>query len=204
MNRILIVMCALAFAVAANMIPATVAQADSNPVPNCISFDSVPSGVYIPFSARTSPPMQHPSYPGLPVVGHSFSTSIGSVTMEEFEWGNGQAYNGGAAVIVSSGLAGGTLNEIEVNNINLQMQFPQAVNGLGLRFGEYGGNINFMLNGDFRNIANFATLNNQIVGGVHVSVVNGFGNDMGTIALSGAIHNFMIGGQELWLDNICS
>jgi len=35
------------------------------------------------------------------------------------------------------------------------------------------------------------------------TVVNGFGNDSGTLRLEGKVERFAIGGQELWLDEVC-
>jgi hypothetical protein len=35
------------------------------------------------------------------------------------------------------------------------------------------------------------------------TVVNGFGNDMGTLRLNGEIHSFALGGQELVIDHLC-
>jgi hypothetical protein len=34
-------------------------------------------------------------------------------------------------------------------------------------------------------------------------VVNGFGNDQGTLTLEGVIDTFALGGQELWIDDLC-
>jgi len=90
-----------------------------------------------------------------------------------------------------------------VNNINLAFDFGNPVHSLSLMFGEYGGNLNIDINGDFRNFNNFADLNGQTVGGVQVSVVNGLGNDRGRLQLDGVITSFAVGGQELWIDDVC-
>jgi hypothetical protein len=62
-----------------------------------------------------------------------------------------------------------------------------------------------MVNGDFRNVANLVSLNGLTVGGVTVTVTATAvgGNSYGIIVLDGVIKEFSIGGQELWLDDIC-
>lgn len=91
-----------------------------------------------------------------------------------------------------------------MNNVSLDFNFGSSLAGLTLPFGEYGGNLNININGDFRNFENFADINGLVIGGVKVSVVNGFGNDTGLLQLSGGIGSFSVGGQELWIDNVCS
>ncbi|WP_264322338.1 SdrD B-like domain-containing protein [Zarconia navalis] len=78
----------------------------------------------------------------------------------------------------------------------------ESVTDLSLVFGEFGGNLNLEINGDFRNFEDFADIDGDTVGGVDVSVVNGFGDDQGTLQLSGDISSFSVGGQELWIDDV--
>ncbi|MEE8524447.1 MAG: hypothetical protein V3T72_10990, partial [Thermoanaerobaculia bacterium] len=70
-------------------------------------------------------------------------------------------------------------------------------------FGEFGGNLNIEINGDFQNFGDFADIDGMIIGGVQVAVTNGFGNDQGTLLLTGEIHSLAIGGQELVIDHVC-
>jgi hypothetical protein len=154
------------------------------PLGDCLLFESLPSGeVYL--------------------VGDSFSELDAQVEVTEFTWSNGIVYAGGQAQVVSSGLAGGSGQELAVNNVNLDFDFGNPVQSLTLLFGEYGGNLNLEINGDFRNFNNFADLDGQTVGGVQVSVVNGHGNDRGKLELDGLITSFAVGGQELWIDDVC-
>jgi hypothetical protein len=62
-----------------------------------------------------------------------------------------------------------------------------------------------LVNGDFRNVGNLVSLNGATVGGVNVTVTAAQqgGNWYGIIVLDGAIKEFSLGGQELWLDEIC-
>ena len=136
-------------------------------------------------------------------VGDTFPESGTPITLEDFQWSNSVWTSAGFARIENGGLAGGSGKEIQVNNVNLRFAFGNPTPGLKMRFGEYGGNLNIDINGAFRNFENFADIDGATIGGVNVVVVNGLGNDMGSIVLTGVINSFAIGGQELWLDDIC-
>ncbi len=132
-----------------------------------------------------------------------FTTSGIPITAKPFQWSNGTWYSGGWTRVVNTGDAGGSGKEMWVNNINLDFGFPgPLLSGLSLLFGEYGGNLNIEINGDFRNFENFVEINGDIIGGVSVSVVNGLGNDMGSLTLKGTINQFAIGGQEFAIDDV--
>jgi len=136
-------------------------------------------------------------------VGASFVDSGALVTGHPFVWSDGTPFSGGSVLVQNVGLAGGSGNELAVNNINLEFDFGAPLTGLSFRFGEYGGNLNIEVNGDFVNFDNFADIHGATIGGVDVSVINGLGNDMGWVRLDGTVHSFLVGGQELWLDDVC-
>ena len=136
------------------------------------------------------------------VVGNSFVTAGVTVLASDFFWNGDILFSGGRADVVNAGLAGGSGNELAVNNINLNFNFGGPIPGLDLMFGEYGGNLNLNINGDLRNFQDFVDVNGLTIGGVSVAALNGFGNDIGTLSLSGTINSFAIGGQELWIDNV--
>jgi hypothetical protein len=152
----------------------------------CVDFEDLPL-----------PPM------GVYHVGDTFPTGPAIVTALPFQWSGGGWTSDGYAQVDTSGLAGGSGQEMMVNNVNLHFHFAAPLSCLELKFGEYGGNLNIEINGDFRNFENFADINGLIIGGVEVSVVNGLGNDQGTLTLNGTIHSFVLGGQELWIDDVC-
>jgi hypothetical protein len=137
------------------------------------------------------------------VVGQAFVDSAVVVTMHPFQWSGGTMYNGGHARVDNQTLAGGSGLDVNANNVNLRFAFSAPLAGLRFRFGEYGGNLNIRINGGFRNFDNFADIHGLTIGGVAVSVVNGLGNDTGWVRLSGPIEGFSVGGQELWLDDLC-
>ena len=157
---------------------------DVCPETNCVDFeDLTPGNTY--------------------VVGDMFVDSGIVVNVEPFVWSNGTVFPGGIATVDNAGLAGGSGLDINTNNVNLAFQFQYPLKGLSFDFGEYGGNINIEVNGDFQNINNFANIDGLVVGGVSVVVINGLGNDRGKVFLFGPVSSFAVGGQELWLDNIC-
>ncbi len=70
--------------------------------------------------------------------------------------GNPWAYPGRAVVYTGQSKAGGIGNEIFMDPFNLRFYFNYPLNGLRLRFSEWGvGNINIDINGDFRNEKHF-------------------------------------------------
>jgi len=145
-------------------------------------------------------------------VGDTFTDSGVTITVLPFKWGSGLETSCGFAQVVDNGLAGFSGKEIAVNNVNLGFNFSGPLKGLSLNFGEYGGNLNIEINDDFQNFENFDDIDTTIIGGVDVSVINGYGNDKGRLILSGEMgmfdfqeqnFTFVIGGQELWVDHVC-
>jgi hypothetical protein len=118
-----------------------------------------------------------------------------------FQWGNGTWYDGGNATIQNSGEAGGTGQEVWLNNVNIQVDLCEPVEGISLRYGAYGGNQNLIVNGCLENFNDFATLPATMCG-VSVSVTPTSGST-GILTLCGTITNFSIGGQEFVVDDIC-
>lgn len=134
-------------------------------------------------------------------VGSSFTTGGVMVTNQTFTWSSGTPATSGFSQVENGGLAGGSGQEMEVNNVLLDFAIAPTTS-LTMNFGEYGGNLNILVNGDFRNFGDFADINMMTIGGVDVAVTNGNGNDRGVLTLTGAITNFAIGGQELWIDDL--
>jgi hypothetical protein len=102
-------------------------------------------------------------------------------------------------------MAGHAGQDLNLNNVNLRFQFKQCIRKVSLHFGEYGGNVNLAINGEFKNVENFISLNGATIGGVLVQVTQaaGGGGVKGVIVLTGVIETLAIGGQELWVDHIC-
>ena len=136
-------------------------------------------------------------------VGDTFISSGVSVTGEQFQWSDTTWYGGGLATIGTGSSAGGAGSEINTNNINLDFDFGVALTGLSLQYGEYGGNINLEINGDFQNVGNFADLPASVgAASIYVYDAGTAGQGEGALIIIGTIDSFEIGGQQLWLDNV--
>lgn len=136
-------------------------------------------------------------------VGDSFVTSGATVRGQTFFWSNGDATDDGFARIEDNGNAGGSGQDVQVNNINLAFDFGVTLVGLTVQYGEFGGNLNLEVNGDLRNFQDFPDVDGEEIGGVSISVAVDDDGEHGTLTLRGDIESFAIGGQELWIDDIC-
>ena len=135
----------------------------------------------------------------------SFSDAGVTITVEAFQWGNGNWTNGNYAEVDDLGRAGGSGLEMKFNNVNLRFDFgPSGLNGMTMKIGEYGGNLNMFLNGEFRNFGNFDELDGSTMGGATLAVIGGTGNDTGLVTINGTVQSFAVGGQELWVDDVCA
>ena len=93
-------------------------------------------------------------------VGDTFASNGLNFAARQFVWADGTPTAAGFIEVENGGLAGGAGQELEVNNSNLEVVLAAAIDGLRFRFGEYGGNLNIAINGDFRN---FVTIHNQLL-----------------------------------------
>lgn len=152
-----------------------------------------------------------------PVFTNTWQPPNGDFWGSKFVLANGIPYDGGFAEIVKAGRAGGTGQGVMINNMNLCFSagFGQVLKQIRFAFGEYGGNLNLMINRQFIPrqfipFSNFRDLDGKTIAGVKVNVLSGgYGNDAGEIEFTGEIKDqrwwgqLSIGGQELWIDNLC-
>lgn len=184
---------------------------------NCLTSDRIYSGqpLYVP-RLPTSTPTVPPTQPALACatfddlepgmeypVGKTFLTPDFSVTVDLFAFEDGSSKRTGLASVTSEESEGGYGSQVQARGVNLIFNLSSVPSQLSFLFGEYGGNLNMHVNGDFRNFENFADLDGLVVGGTKVAVLKGYGNDFGYLQLSGAIRSFAVGGQDLWIDNVC-
>ena len=129
------------------------------------------------------------------------------VALEDFTWSLGGTTSAGFAEVQNGGLAGGSGQELQVNNTLLRFDFFEPVSGLSLKYGEYGGNLNMEINGDFHVFEDFVDIGSGTptpsLGGVDIFVHDDPLSDRGEIILVGHVEQFKIGGQELWIDDVC-
>ena len=122
-----------------------------------------------------------------------------TVNITDFTWSSGIVFAGGVARALNTGFAGGSGQDLQVNNVNPEFALA-GVDGIAFDYGEYGGNVNLNVNGDFRNVNDFADVDGPTVGGVLVSIANS--GPLGTVSLEGEISTLAVGGQELYIDNL--
>lgn len=144
---------------------------------------------------------------------NSFQPPTMDIGARPFTWSSGTVTSSGYAAIQNGGRAGGLGNEMAVNNIvvAISLGFGQTLEGVRFSFGEYGGNLNLSINNQFVNFNNFSQIHGQTISGVRVNVLSGgLGNDKGQIEFVGhmidqasGLRQFAVGGQELWIDDIC-
>ena len=137
-------------------------------------------------------------------VGGNFASDGIDVDLVPFQWADGTWTNNGVATVSTALWAHGSLNELNTNNINARYNFAGSIgtqSEVRLLFGEYGGNINVVVNGDPANVDNFIDLDGAVLGGCTISVISGgFGGDHGELLITGSIDKLIIGGQELAVD----
>jgi len=156
-------------------------------------------------------------------VTEVFTSGGVPITVEPFQWSGGQWFSGGSAKVEGGKKADGGGLEININNVNLNFGFGMPMQGVSLMFGEYGGNINIEINGDFRNVGGFEFIDDTVIGGTEVFVVGPYWpaeatpgpggggvqpsppeviGPLGALFVTGQINTFKLGGQELWIDNV--
>jgi hypothetical protein len=138
-------------------------------------------------------------------VGQTFTTSGVLLEVEQFQWGNSNWTSDGFVEVDDENYASGSGLDIQLNNVNVFFAFEYPVSEITFKFGEFGGNINIKVNGEFRNIDDLISLNGSTIGTVliNVNATQQRSNWYGNITLTGNINDFTLGGQELWIDDIC-
>lgn len=135
-------------------------------------------------------------------VSDVFADSGVTMTAAQFQWSNGIWTSAGFAAVQDAGLAGGTGLDLQLNNITLNFDFGRPVEDVIFFFGELGGNVNLTINGDFRNVIDLVDLDAQVVGGTFVEVAQS-PTGFGVLVITGTVNSLLIGGQELWIDDVC-
>ncbi len=92
--------------------------------------------------------------------------------------------------------------ELWLDNVTLIFDFHEPLYQVTIPFGEYGGVVDLGVNGDCRVVADFRDLDQQIVGGCLVTVVDLSTAFCGEIAIEGPVEQLVVGGQELAIDDV--
>ena len=138
-------------------------------------------------------------------VGDTITTSGTDIKVEQFQWGNNNWTSSGRAEVDTRNYSLGSGKDLRPGNVNLRFMFVYPLDKITLKFGELGGNNNIKVNDEFKNVGDLISLNGTTIGGAQVTVnaVQQGNNWYGNMILDGNIDNFSIGGQELWLDDVC-
>jgi hypothetical protein len=136
----------------------------------------------------------------------AFAANGITVSVADFELGGSTVFN--SATIDSAPPALGSGQALRVNNINLVVDFSAlsfAVGEVRFDFLDLGGIENLSVNGASTFVGEFTSAP-PTLGGVTISVTASpvVGGTRGTVVLSGAVQTLRVGGQELWIDNICA
>lgn len=95
--------------------------------------------------------------------------------------------------------------ELQVNNVRLEFHMLDFVGApivkLKLKYGEYGGQVDLSINGDCYVLNDFTDLPIGIYAGVKYKRT---ANKIVLVSKTSTIDEFAIGGQELWIDDVCA
>jgi hypothetical protein len=185
------------------------AKPAASPTPTATSS---PSAAFATCESLNTLPVGKTIKLGPPPI-NSFQLPTMDIAAHPFVWSNGAATSAGDAETDTAGKAGGSGVELSVNNMTLSVSVGsgQSLTAVRFAFGEFGGNLNLSVNNAFQNFDNFAAVHGKVLGGVSVNVVSGgSGNDSGVIEFvgmmpdqTGGLGQLAVGGQELWIDDIC-
>lgn len=150
------------------------------------------------------------SFAGSFAVGDVVAATGATISFTQFQFSNGMWTAGGNASVVASTFAGGTpVNELNLSNIMMRVTPNTPSAGASYRYADMGGNVNFGVNGDFRNVLDLNTLNGTVVGGCDVLVTrtNTPGGYRGIVEITPQpgvmVDRFSVGGQEFFVDDVC-
>ena len=139
-------------------------------------------------------------------LGSTFISNGQQFKVTQFFWANGNPSPDGFIEVEDQSTgnigSGGSRNNLEINNSNLELQINQTIQSIKIDVGHWGGNMNLKINGDLKNFDSVGSINGSIIGGVNVST-NGSKDNPGLWKFIGSINEFEIGGQEFYVDNIC-
>ena len=105
-------------------------------------------------------------------------------------------------------LAGHLGRDLKLDNAGVLIDFGMSsVGSLRMNYGHYGSFINLFINGESVIAPDFMSLNGTEIGGVTLNLIRVAvpGGHTGILEFTGQIQNFnfIIGGEDLYLDNLC-
>jgi subtilisin len=151
------------------------------------------------------------------IGGNPLISSGVTTTLEEFFFLPDGSTTTGVATVDGQGQAGGMAQDLNSNNVNLNFGFSYPLDGITLSYGDYGGNVNLRVNDELKNVSGIEALDDvptlgepPVIGDPPVLIavqpdIDPFKGPLptGRLGLAGTINSFTLGGQELWIDDVC-
>ena len=193
-------------------------QSGGGGCPAICDFGTQFEGLPLGFSAGDPAAGATNAVPPGSIVGNSDGIPI---MLKQFASATGSSAYGYMEVVPSPGYGFGSGKTLRLNNITTQFFLDTLVSNVDtvcIEFIDYGGFENFSINGvspplvSPNGYGGLMVFDGATIGGVDVTVIgtphvipatgiiNAFS---GEIRMYGDVDNFAIGGQELWLDNLC-
>ena len=143
-------------------------------------------------------------------VGNALSGGpSGSWVFADYTWFDGRTTSNGTATIDQRNQAGENGQDIRLNNIYMLRGYEDHADRITFWIGYYGGNVNLMLNDSLyyatNNVRDWVGYAFPDITSLTVKLVRNVpGGAIYHIDAQGDIRSFGIGGQELWLDHVCT
>ncbi|MFA0962153.1 hypothetical protein AB9P05_10120 [Roseivirga sp. BDSF3-8] len=126
-----------------------------------------------------------------------------AISVKHFQFTDGSWTSGGLAQTWNAAPVNMSGRAMFTGNTTLHFNLPCTVDGLCIKVADYGGNINLRINGDFVNVPDFNNVDGQVIGNTQVTITYDSSGDPAVLCLTGAIYEFALGGQELFIDDLC-
>jgi hypothetical protein len=138
-------------------------------------------------------------------VDETFEDAGVTMTVRKLFFQDGSTTRAGSVEVMPGGQAGGSDLEANLRGATLAFDFGITVTTVSLLFLDAGNTLNMEVNGDLQIFEDFLDVDGAVVGGVSVFVdQTSIGtNQQGKLRLSGAVTSFAVGGDELWIDEVC-
>ncbi len=127
------------------------------------------------------------------------------ITMKLQAFQTGGSLIEGAITVDDQQRAGHLDQDLSFNNANLAFDI-ECIQGLNFYYGDYGGLVNLEINDSGLLVINdLADLDGMVFSGSTITVTELAvpGGVIGRVQVSGVVTNFVIGGQEFYLDHVC-
>lgn len=133
-------------------------------------------------------------------VGDRFRDSGATATIRAFLPARDPAVTSGFARGDDRQRAGGSGHDLAFNNVTAAFTVPRPLSNPTLRYGHFGGSVSLEINGEAVYAKGFAELDGRRIGGVRLAVGEG---QVGLLRFTGTVRTLAVGGQELWMDDLC-